>query len=28
MRVFGPVVEPATALLCGSVTDHFHRRTV
>ncbi len=28
MRVFGPVVEPATADLSGSVTDHIHRRTV
>ncbi len=28
MRVFRPVVEPATALLSGSVTDHLHRRTV
>ncbi len=26
MRVFGPVVEPATAHLNGSITDHFHRR--
>ncbi len=28
MRVFGPVVEPAAALVNGSVTDHFHCRTV
>ena len=28
MRIFGPVVEPATALLSGSITDHVHRRTV
>ena len=28
MRVFGPIVEPATALLGDSVTDHLHRRTV
>ena len=28
MRVFGPVVELATALLSGSVTDLLHRRTV
>ena len=28
MRVFGPVVEPATALLSAGVTDHLHRRTV
>ena len=28
MRVFGPVVEPATTLVNGSVTDHFHCRTV
>lgn len=28
MRVFGPVVKPATALLSGSVTDHLYRRTV
>ena len=28
MRVFGPVVEPATALPGGSVTDHLHRRAV
>ena len=27
MRVFGPVVEPATADLSGSVTDRRHRRT-
>ncbi len=27
MRVFGPVVEPATADPSGSVTDHRHRRT-
>ncbi len=26
MRVFGPVVEPATADSSGSVTDHRHRR--
>ena len=28
MRVFGLVVEPATALLSGSITDHVHRCTV
>ena len=28
MRIFGPVVEPATALLSGSITDHVHCRTV
>ena len=28
MRTFGPVVEPATALPSGSVTDHLDRRTV
>ncbi len=28
MRVFGPIVEPATALLSGNVTDHLHHRTV
>ncbi len=28
MRVFGPIVEPATADLSGSATDHLCRRTV
>ena len=28
MRVFGPIVEPTTALLSRGVADHFHRRAV